>query len=214
MNIKDMPDIEESWRVLRIMGEFIEGIDNLSGIEKAVTIFGSARLKENDKYYKLAKETASLFAKNGYTVITGGGPGIMEAGNRGAYEVEKETIGLNIKLPFEQRPNKYITKLLTFKYFFVRKVMFIKYTKAVLVFPGGFGTLDELFEVITLVQTHRIERIPIVLFGKEFWLPLIEWIEQYLKERKLISPEDMDLFRIVETPEESLEEVKRFYGSI
>lgn len=200
-----MPGVEESWRVLRIMGEFVNSIDTLSEIKRAVTIFGSARLKEDNPYYKCAQKTAALLVKKGFSVITGGGPGIMEAGNRGARDEKGESIGLNIELPFEQQPNPYISKLLSFRYFFVRKVMFLKYTKAIVIFPGGYGTLDEMFESLTLIQTNRIHKMPVILVGKDFWSKIIDWIKEKLVDDGYISPEDIYLFKLVETPEEIIE---------
>jgi uncharacterized protein (TIGR00730 family) len=197
-----MPDMEESWRVLRIMGEFVNSFDDLSEVDNAITIFGSARTKEDNEYYKKTVEIAKLLVDNGFSVLTGGGPGIMEAGNKGAYEIKGESIGLNIKLPYEQFPNPYITRLLNFRYFFVRKVMLLKYSKAVIVFPGGFGTLDELFESITLVQTEKVPKFPIILVGKKFWGGLIEWVKERLITDKMIDPEDMDLFTLVDEPKE------------
>lgn len=200
-----MPGVEESWRVLRIMGEFVNSTDTLSEIKRAVTIFGSARLKEDNPYYKCAQKTAALLVKKGFSVITGGGPGIMEAGNRGARDEKGESIGLNIELPFEQQPNPYISKLLSFRYFFVRKVMFLKYTKAIVIFPGGYGTLDEMFESLTLIQTNRIHKMPVILVGKDFWSKIIDWIKEKLVDDGYISPEDIYLFKLVETPEEIIE---------
>jgi len=203
-----MPDMEESWRVLRIMGEFVHSFDELSEVINAVTIFGSARTKDNHNDYKKAVKTAKLLVKNGFAVLTGGGPGIMEAGNKGAYETRGDSIGLNIKLPYEQYPNPYITRLLNFRYFFVRKVMLLKYSKAVVVFPGGFGTMDELFESITLVQTKKVPKFPIILVGKKFWYGLIEWIKERLVTDKMIDSEDMDLFTIVDEPEDVIDYIK------
>src|SRR3989338_3821264 len=169
---------EEPWRVFRIMSEFVDGFEELSDIKEAVSIFGSAKSKPSNKFYKIAEEAARLLVRNGYAIITGAGPGIMEAANKGAKEEGGESIGLNILIPITQRPNKYITKLLEFKYFFCRKVMFAKYSKAFIIFPGGFGTLDELFEAMTLVQTKKIEPFPVILVGAEYWKGLIHWLKE------------------------------------
>lgn len=202
---------EDPWRVFRIMAEFVSGFDQFADIEHAVTIFGSARTKPENPVYQKTVKTAELFVKEGFAVITGGGPGVMEAGNRGAVQSGGQSIGLNIDLPFEQKPNPYITRLINFHYFFVRKVMFLKYAKAFVVFPGGFGTLDELFECITLVQTKRVQACPIVLVGREFWGDMVKWIENKLLGEKNISEADMKLFHVVDEPEEIVKIVKDFY---
>jgi len=207
----NMPDVEESWRVLRIMAEFANSIDDLREVKNAVTIFGSARTKESDEYYQKTVEIAKLLVKNGFSVLTGGGPGIMEAGNRGAKEEKGDSIGLNIRLPFEQEPNKYISRLLNFRYFFVRKVMFLKYAKAVIVLPGGYGTMDELFESITLIQTEKIPKMPVILVGKDYWTGLVEWIKAQLLKNKMINKEDLDIFTIVDTPDDALRVLKDFF---
>src|SRR6476659_2612675 len=176
----------DTWRVFRIMGEFVEGFDELATLNRGISIFGSARSKPNDPDYKAAQETAALLAREGFAVITGGGPGIMEAANRGAFEAGGLSIGCNIELPFEQRPNPYQTRSLTFKYFFVRKMMFVKYSLGFIIFPGGFGTLDELFEALTLIQTKKIRNFPVVLFRSAYWKRLWDWIaEMALKEGKV-----------------------------
>ena len=207
--LNGMPDIEESWRVLRIMGEFVNSFDELSSVRNAVTIFGSARTKKDSEQYKKAEKTAELLVKNGFAILTGGGPGIMEAGNKGAYEANGESIGLNIKLPYEQYPNPYIKRLLNFRYFFVRKVMLLKYSKAVIVFPGGFGTMDELFETITLIQTKKVPKLPVVLVSKKFWEGAISWIKDRLIEDKMIDPDDINLFAVVDEPEEVIDYIKK-----
>ncbi len=200
----------ESWRLFKIMGEFVEGIDALYKLGPAVSIFGSARIQPDQPYYKKALDLASLFAKNGFAVITGGGGGIMEAANKGAAGENVESIGLNITLPFEQKPNPYATTQLEFKYFFVRKVMFLKYAQAYIIMPGGFGTLDELFETLTLIQTRRIRRVPIILVGTEYWQGLIDWItDRFLKE-KMISQTDMNLFHLLDDPKKIVEIVTEF----
>ena len=196
----------DPWRIFRIMAEFVEGFEAMAQIENGISIFGSARTPASDRYYEMARELAAMLTKDGYTVITGGGPGIMEAANRGAKESGGTSVGLNIDLPFEQAPNPYIGKLLSFRYFFCRKVMFAKYSKALIAFPGGFGTLDELFEHITLVQTMKIPPMPIVLVGRDFWEDMMKWIEKTLLHgEKYISPEDMKLFQLVDNAEEAME---------
>ncbi len=200
----------ESWRLFKIMGEFVEGIDSLHHLGPAVSIFGSARTDSEHPYYKKAENLAALFGKNGYSVITGGGGGIMEAANKGAASENIDSVGLNITLPFEQEPNPYATTQIEFKYFFVRKVMFLKYAQAYIIMPGGFGTLDELFETITLIQTHRIKKVPIVLVGKEYWKGLIQWVtDKFLKE-KMISEKDLDLFHLLDDPEDIVKVVVDF----
>jgi hypothetical protein len=200
-------DSQESWRIFRIMAEFVEGFEVMAKVGNAVSIFGSARIKPTDKYYKDCVETARLLAKAKFTVITGGGPGIMEAGNKGAHDAGGESVGLNITLPQEQEGNKYQTISLDFHYFYARKVMFTKYADAFICFPGGFGTLDEFFEVLTLVQTTKIEPFPIILYGSKFWSGLIDWIKQQLQPR-FIDGEDVGIFRIVDSPAECVKQVK------
>ena len=201
---------EESWRVFRIMAEFVEGFEELSRIGKAVSIFGSSRISRKDPYYKKAVETAKLFAKAGYAVITGSGPGIMEAANRGAQEGGGLSVGLNIELPAEQKPNPYVDKLLSFRYFFCRKVMFVKYAHAFIIFPGGFGTVDEFFESITLFQTQRSPRFPVVLVGSEFWEGLMSWMHGVLLNTNKISQADMKIISVMDDPKEIIKVVKRF----
>ena len=202
---------EDPWRIFRIMSEFVDGFEELSNIKEAVTIFGSARFKPSNKYYKLADDTAYLMAKSGFSVITGAGPGIMEAANKGANRAKGDSVGLNILIPTAQKPNKYVTRSVEFKYFFCRKVMFIKYTKAIIVFPGGFGTLDELFEGITLVQTERIEPLPVILVGGEYWKDLLKWINNKLLPRDAIEKKDLTIFSVADTPKEILEIIRKFY---
>jgi len=204
----------DSWAIFKIMAEFVNGYENMSRIGPCVTIFGSARTKPEDPYYQLAEKIAYKISKAGYGVITGGGPGIMEAGNKGAHLGGGASVGLNIVLPFEQHFNPYIDtdKNLNFDYFFVRKVMFVKYSQGFVVMPGGFGTLDELFEAMTLIQTKKIARFPIILVGSSFWSGLIQWIETVLiKEKNNASPEDMKLIHIVDTEEEVVEVLNNFY---
>jgi len=195
----------DPWRVLKIQGEFVDGFDTLAGIGSCISIFGSARTEPDDKYYKVAEKTAALLVGNGMGVITGGGPGIMEAANKGAYEAGGVSIGCNIELPFEQDANPYQNISLEFHYFFVRKMMFVKYSVGYIIFPGGFGTLDELFEALTLAQTNKIEHFPIVLYDNDYWGGLAEWVDEFLlKRQKAISPEDKELYRIVKDPEEAV----------
>ncbi|MFV0572605.1 MAG: TIGR00730 family Rossman fold protein [Xanthomarina gelatinilytica] len=204
----------DSWAIFKIMGEFVNGYEKLSRIGPCVSIFGSARTKPDNKYYKLAEEIASKIVDHGYGVITGGGPGIMEAGNKGAHIAGGTSVGLNIELPFEQHDNPYIDsdKSLDFDYFFVRKVMFVKYSQGFVVMPGGFGTLDELFEAITLIQTNKIEKFPIILVGTEFWGGLMDWINETLLNRfNNISAKDLDLIHLVDTPEEVIDILDAFY---
>ena len=202
---------EEAWRIFRIMAEFVDGFETLEKIEKAITIWGSARVKEDDIWYKKAVKTAKLLAQKGYTIITGGGPGIMEAANKGASEIGAESIGLNIELPEEQKPNPYIKTLISFRYFFTRKVMFIKYTKGFIIFPGGFGTLDEFTEAITLIQTKRIHKFPVVLMDEEYWDGFIKWMSDILLKRGYIDKEDLKIFKVVNEPEEAVKIIENFY---
>ena len=199
----------ESWRLFKIMGEFVDGVENLHDLGPAVSIFGSARMRPEDPVYKKTEKIAALFAKNDFAVITGGGGGVMEAANKGAAEAGGTSAGLNIRLPFEQKPNNYANVRLEFNYFFIRKVMFIKYAAAFIAMPGGFGTLDELFEVITLVQTHRIKPLPVILVGSEHWTGLTAWIEERILAERLASPKDMDIFQIMDDPPEIVNFVKR-----
>lgn len=192
----------DTWRVFRIMGEFVEGFDELAALTRGISIFGSARSKPDEPYYKAAQETAALLAREGFAVITGGGPGIMEAANRGAFEAGGVSIGCNIELPFEQKPNPYQTRSLTFKYFFVRKMMFVKYSLGFIIFPGGFGTFDELFEALTLIQTKKIRDFPVVLFGTEYWSGLLTWMSEFVLPEGKISESDMRLFHITDSPSE------------
>jgi uncharacterized protein (TIGR00730 family) len=193
----------DSWRVLRIMGEFVWGFDNLSDVSDGVTIFGSARTPPADPHYMKAVETARLLAQAGIPVITGGGPGIMEAANRGASEAGGLSIGCNIELPFEQGSNGYLSRSLNFKFFFVRKTMFVKYATAFIVFPGGYGTLDELFEALTLIQTGKVKHFPVILFGSSYWAGLVEWLTKTVAEERKINPTDLVLFRITDDPAEA-----------
>jgi uncharacterized protein (TIGR00730 family) len=205
----------DSWQIFKIMAEFVQAFETLSKIGPCVSIFGSARTKPDNPYYKQAEEIAEKLTQKGYGVITGGGFGIMEAGNKGAKQGKGKSVGLNIDLPFEQEANSYIDndKLINFDYFFVRKVMFVKYAQGFVVMPGGVGTLDELFEAITLIQTKKIAPFPIVLVGKKYWSGLIDWIrEVMLAEEQNISPEDLDLFNLVDTTDEAVECIDNFYS--
>lgn len=205
----------DSWQIFKIMAEFVEGFEKMASIGPCVSIFGSARTEPESKYYELAEEIAFKLTQNGYGVISGGGPGIMEAANKGAKEGNGVSVGLNIHLPFEQGSNPYIDhdKLITFKHFFVRKVMFQKYAQGFVVLPGGFGTFDEFFESVTLIQTGKIGKFPIVLVGTDFWKGLVDWIEKVVQaEEKNISPDDMSLFQIVDTAEEAVDVINKFYA--
>ena len=204
----------DSWAIFKIMAEFVEGFEKLSKIGPCVSIFGSARTQPDNKYYKMAEEIAAKLVRHGYGVITGGGPGIMEAGNKGARSENGKSVGLNIELPFEQGNNIYIDldKLINFDYFFVRKVMFVKYSQGFIVMPGGFGTLDEFFEAVTLIQTQKTGRFPIVLVGKEYWGGLMDWVKGTMLSFGNISPEDLDLINVVETPSEAVKVIDDFYS--
>ncbi len=193
----------DPWRVLRIMGEFVEGFEMFSKIGPAVAIFGSARTAPEDPHYKAAVQTAGLLAGEGLAIITGGGPGIMEAANRGAFEADGTSVGCNIQLPFEQEANEYQSLSLEFRYFFVRKMMFVKYAVAFVIFPGGFGTMDELFEALTLTQTNKIEHFPIVLYGSSYWNGLLGWMKSAMLAEKCIAAEDLDLVKVVDSPEDA-----------
>jgi hypothetical protein len=193
----------DSWRVLRIMGEFVWGFDNLADVIDGVTIFGSARIRPGDPHYDKAVETARLLAQAGIPVITGGGPGVMEAANRGALAGGGLSIGCNIELPFEQGSNAYLTRSLNFKFFFVRKTMFVKYATAFIVFPGGYGTLDELFEALTLIQTGKVKHFPVILFGREYWSGLTAWLTDTVAAERKIDPSDLHLFKVTDDPEEA-----------
>lgn len=205
---------KNSWMVFKVMAEFVEGFEKLSAIGPCVSIFGSARSKSGSRDYELAVEIARQLTEVGFGIITGGGPGIMEAGNKGAQKAGGASVGLNIELPFEQKGNGFIDddKSIDFNYFFVRKVMFVKYAQGFVVLPGGFGTLDELFEALTLIQTLKIDRFPVVLVGREYWSGLIDWIRSALLYEQKISPEDLDLFEVVDTADEAVECIVRFYN--
>src|ERR1051325_5228699 len=204
----------DPWRVFRIMGEFVGGFDERATLSRGIAIFGSARTKPDSPEYKAAQETGALFANQGYAVITGGGPGIMEAANRGAFEAGGLSIGCNIELPFEQKANAYQTLSLTFKYFFVRKMMFVKYSLAFVIFPGGFGTLDEFFEALTLIQTRKIRNFPIVLFGSQYWSGMLDWLRAMVLTDGKISEHDLDIFHVTDSPAEVVEIVVKSQSSL
>jgi hypothetical protein len=196
---------EDPWRIFRIMAEFVDSFEEMSKIGPAVTVFGSARTPYTDLWYKKAEQLGGLLVKNGYAAISGGGPGIMEAVNKGAFEAGGVSVGLNIELPQEQKPNPYMNRLLNFRYFFIRKVCFVKYASGFVMFPGGFGTLDEFFESITLIQTERIVHFPVVLMGRDYWNGLVEWLDERVRAAKLIGPGDLELFHIAEEPQEAVD---------
>jgi uncharacterized protein (TIGR00730 family) len=203
----------DTWRTLRIMGEFVEGFDALADIGPAVSIFGSARIGRRNRYYGAARRLAAALAKQGFAIITGGGPGVMEAANRGAKEAGGVSIGCNIELPFEQGLNEYVDLGMEFRYFFVRKVMFVKYAEGFVIFPGGFGTLDELFESLTLIQTGKVEHFPVVLYGKEYWEGMMQWIRDKPLYEEKISPEDLRLLTITSDIDEACEAITRHHRS-
>lgn len=199
---------EDTWRIFRIMAEFVEGFETLSRTGPCVTIFGSARTPKNHKYYKMTVEMARAAAREGYGVITGGGAGVMEAANKGASEENAHSIGLNIQLPFEQLPNPFIKTMLNFRHFFIRKVMFLKYTSAVIIMPGGYGTLDEMFETLTLVQTQKTPVLPLILMGKDYWQGLVDWLGSTMLEHKYILDADLSLMKMTDDPAEAMEMIK------
>ncbi len=204
----------DPWRVFRIMGEFVEGFDELASLNRGISIFGSARSQPGDPDYIAAEKTAALLAAEGYAVITGGGPGIMEAANKGAFEAGGLSIGCNIELPFEQKPNAYQTHGLTFKYFFVRKMMFVKYSLGFIIFPGGFGTFDELFEALTLIQTRKIRNFPIILFDSRYWTGMLDWLRDTVMAEGKISENDFQMLQITDSPSEVVEMVRRSQSSL
>jgi uncharacterized protein (TIGR00730 family) len=208
--VVDALSIEESWRIFRIMAEFVEAIETLSRVKNAVSIFGSARTTPDDPYYPKAELLSRLLAERGFGVITGGGPGIMEAANKGAAEAGGQSVGMNIRLPLEQKPNPYANISIDYKYFFTRKVMFVKYAMAYVVMPGGFGTLDELFEALTLLQTKRIKAFPVILMGSEYWKGLIDWLKKTALRNNKISATDLDLFQVIDDPEEAVKYIQKY----
>jgi uncharacterized protein (TIGR00730 family) len=201
----------DAWRVFRIMGEFVEGFDALARLGPAVSIFGSARTRLDNAYYRAAERTAALLAEQGFAVITGGGPGIMEAANKGAKEAGGQSVGCNIELPFEQGMNVHVQIAINFRYFFVRKTMFVKYAEAFIIFPGGFGTMDELFEALTLIQTGKVRNFPVILYGKEYWKGLMEWMRNTMLAERKILPEDLELLVLTDSPEEAVSTVVECY---
>lgn len=204
----------DTWRVFRIMGEFVQGFEELASLTRGIAIFGSARTRPDSPEYKAAEETAALLARAGFAVITGGGPGIMEAANKGAFEASGISVGCNIELPFEQGTNPYLTRSVTFHYFFVRKMMFVKYSLGFIIFPGGFGTLDELFEALTLIQTHKIRNFPVVLFGSEYWNGLLQWIRDVAFKDGKVSQQDLNLLYVTDSPAEVVQIVMESQSSL
>ncbi len=210
--LPDLEMMEDPWRIFRIMAEFVAGFEELKDIGPAVSIFGSARIKPNTPYYLAAEKTAQLLVKSGYAVITGGGPSIMEAGNKGANEAGGQSIGLNIDLPFEQKPNPFINHLINFHYFFCRKVCFVKYAKAFVIFPGGYGTMDELSEAITLIQTQRMQKFPVILYGTDYWKGLLDWFAGPMLHEGCIDAKDLEMIQLVDKPEDVIKIIKKFYA--
>ncbi|WP_028950095.1 TIGR00730 family Rossman fold protein [Sulfurihydrogenibium subterraneum] len=202
---------EESWRLFKIIGDFIDGFEVMPDYQPSVTVFGSSRVKEGNNYYDSARQLGFKLAKKGFTIVTGGGPGIMEAANRGAFEAGGNSIGLNIKLPKEQKPNPYLTLTLNFNYFFARKVMLVKYATAFVLFPGGYGTLDEIFETLTLIQTKKLKPFPLILFGKEYWDGLLQWLKKNVLEIGYIDEEDLEIFKIMDNIDEVVDYIESWY---
>ncbi|MFZ4438903.1 MAG: TIGR00730 family Rossman fold protein [Syntrophales bacterium] len=208
--VVDALSIDESWRIFRIMAEFVEAIETLSQVKHAVSIFGSARTKPNDPYYRKAELLAQRLVEKGFGVITGGGPGVMAAANKGAAEAGGQSVGMNIRLPFEQKPNPYANVSIDYKYFFIRKVMFVKYAVAYVILPGGFGTMDELFEALTLIQTKRIKSFPVILMGCEYWKGLFDWLRKTMLRDKMISSDDLELIQIIDDPDEAVKLIQKY----
>jgi len=213
LNNSDSFTDQEPWRIFRIMAEFVDSFELMSKIGPAVTVFGSARIRPKNRHYRLAVQLGRLLAKSGYAVITGGGPGIMEAASKGAYEAKGITVGLNIDLPSEQQTNRYVNRPFEFRYFFIRKVCFVKYASAFVMFPGGYGTLDELFEALTLVQTDRIDKIPVILIGRRHYEGLIQWMRKRLVASRLIARDDIELFHLTDSPSEAVRIIQQFHGN-
>lgn len=201
---------EESWRIFRIMAEFVDSIEDLSRVQNGVTIFGSARVKPGDPYYQMAEKLGKLLVQNGFSVITGGGPGIMEAANKGAAEAGGRSVGMNIKLPFEQKPNPYANLQIDYKYFFIRKVMFVKYAVAYIILPGGYGTMDEFFEALTLIQTKRVKSFPVIVMGREYWQGLLDWLKSTMLRKNMIQPFDIEMIQIIDEPEEVVKHIQKY----
>ncbi|MCX5819325.1 MAG: TIGR00730 family Rossman fold protein [Deltaproteobacteria bacterium] len=208
--VVDALSIDESWRIFRIMAEFVEAIETLSRVKHAVSIFGSARTKPDDPYYQKAELLARRLAEKGFGVITGGGPGVMAAANKGAAEAGGQSVGMNIRLPFEQKPNPYANISIDYKYFFIRKVMFVKYAVAYVILPGGFGTMDELFEALTLIQTKRIKSFPVILMGSEYWKGLFDWLRKTMLRDNKISPDDLERLQIIDDPDEAVKHIQKY----
>jgi uncharacterized protein (TIGR00730 family) len=208
--VVDALSIDESWRIFRIMAEFVEAIETLSRVKHAVSIFGSARTKPDDPYYQKAELLARRLVEKGFGVITGGGPGVMEAANKGAAEAGGQSVRMNIRLPFEQKPNPYANVSIDYKYFFIRKVMFVKYAVAYVILPGGFGTMDELFEALTLIQTKRIKSFPVILMGSEYWKGLFDWLRKTMLRDNKVSPEDLERFQIIDDPDEAVKHIQKY----
>jgi uncharacterized protein (TIGR00730 family) len=206
----DALSIEESWRIFRIMAEFVEAIETLSKLKHSVSIFGSARVRPDDPYYKKTEYLARRLAESGFSVITGGGPGIMEAANKGAAAAGGQSVGMNIRLPYEQKPNPYANTVIEYKYFFIRKVMFVKYAVAYVILPGGFGTMDELFEALTLIQTKRIKGFPVIMMGSEYWQGLIDWLKNTMLQSDKIEPADLEIIQVIDDPDEIVKHIKKF----
>jgi uncharacterized protein (TIGR00730 family) len=202
---------EDPWRMFRIMAEFVEGFEVLSRVGSAVSIFGSSRIQPNHKHYKITEEIAYRLTKEGYAIITGGGPGIMEAANKGCRRGKGQSIGLNIQIPMEQKANPYIDILLDFRYFFVRKVMFVKYAKAFVIMPGGYGTLDEFTEALNLIQTHRISKFPVIVFDRQYWKGMLDWLKSEVLKNGNISPNDLNIIKVADSPKEVVSIIKKFY---
>ena len=207
--IVDEITVRDSWRLFHIMEEFVEGFETLAECQPAVSFFGSTRVRPEDEVYRKAEKIAQLLVKNGFSVITGGGPGVMEAANKGAAEAGGKSVGLNIELPLEQKPNPYANITLRFRYFFVRKVMFVKYAVAYVILPGGFGTMDEAFEAITLIQTHKIKPFPVILVGSDYWKGLLDWLKKVVLQKGMISPSDLEIFQVIDDPEEIIRTIKK-----
>jgi len=208
--VVDALSIDESWRIFRIMAEFVEAIETLSRVKHAVSIFGSARTKPDDPYYQKAELLARRLVEKGFGVITGGGPGVMAAANKGAAEAGGQSVGMNIRLPAEQKPNPYANVSIDYKYFFIRKVMFVKYAVAYVILPGGFGTMDELFEALTLIQTKRIKSFPVILMGSEYWKGLFDWLRKTMLRDNKVSPEDLERFQIIDDPDEAVKHIQKY----
>jgi uncharacterized protein (TIGR00730 family) len=201
--------VQDSWRLFHILSEFVDGFETMAKVYPAVSIFGSARIQPESPEYKMTEKMAASLVKHGFNIISGGGPGIMEAANKGAAEAGGKSAGLNIQLPYEQKPNTYANVRLDFRYFFIRRVMFVKYAVAYIVMPGGFGTLDEFFEAITLIQTKKIRPFPVIMMGSSYWKGLIDWIKDTLVKEKTISESDLDIFQLVDDPEKAVDIIKR-----